>query len=341
VSVVEFGIDAIERGWVPDPVTRLAIRRLCRKRLLDQQSNRENGAPLIEKMRIGDIAQVPEKANEQHYEVSADFFKRVLGPRLKYSSCYFAGAQTTLAEAEEDSLRITCERAELADGQQVLELGCGWGSLSLWIAEKYPNSQITSVSNSNSQRAFIVAACEERGIKNLQVITADMNCFSTENRFDRVVSVEMFEHMRNYEKLLHRIATWLVDDGKLFVHIFCNTEHCYPFETDGATNWMGRHFFSGGIMPSEDVFEHFRHDLRVEKSYRWNGLHYKRTLEAWLVKMDQSHSDLMEILENVYGSQDAGRWFNRWRMFFMASAELFGFGGGDQWFVSHYLLKKL
>jgi cyclopropane-fatty-acyl-phospholipid synthase len=340
VSVVELGIDAIERGWVPDPVTRLAIRKLCRKRLSNQQSNRENGMPLIEQMRTGDIAQVPEKANEQHYEVSADFFQRVLGPRLKYSSCYFANAQTTLAEAEEDSLRITCERAELADGQHVLELGCGWGSLSLWMAEKFPNSQITSVSNSRSQRAFIGAACEERGIKNLRVITEDMNSFSTEKRFDRVVSVEMFEHMRNYEKLLNRIASWLVDDGKLFVHIFCNTKHCYPFETDGATNWMGRHFFSGGIMPSEDVFNHFQNDMRVEESYRWSGLHYKRTLEAWLMKMDQSRSELMEILENVYGSQDAGRWFNRWRMFFMASAELFGFENGDQWFVSHYLLKK-
>ena len=340
MSLVKIGIDAIERGWMPDWFTRLAIRRLCRQRLSEQIADSGIASRLIEQMRVGDIAQLPEKANEQHYEVSAEFYQHVLGPRFKYSSCYSANDDTTLAESEDDSLRITCERAELVDGQRILELGCGWGSLSIWMAEHFPNCCITSVSNSASQREFIESLCRQRKIENLQVITADMNDFDTTETFDRVVSVEMFEHMRNYEKLLEQVSSWLNADGKLFVHIFCHLKYCYPFESEGAANWMGRYFFSGGIMPCEDIFENFKNDLSVERSFRWNGVHYRRTLEAWLVNLDQNQTKLMSVLEEIYPGEDAVRWFNRWRMFFMASAELFGFQDGNQWFVSHYLLRK-
>jgi cyclopropane-fatty-acyl-phospholipid synthase len=340
MGIAKFGIAAIERGWVADRITRLAIRRLCRQRLADQIAAPEIGRRLIDEMCVGDIAPVPNIANEQHYEVSSDFFQQVLGPRLKYSSCFFESENATLADAENAALRITCERAELVDGQEILELGCGWGSLSLWMAQHYPQSRITAVSNSESQAAFINAKAASLGIENLFVVTEDMNRFSAEQRFDRVVSVEMFEHMRNYERLLSKIASWLVDDGKLFVHLFCNANHCYPFETEGASNWMGRYFFTGGIMPSADVFDHFQRDLVVERQFKWNGLHYAKTLECWLKNLDLRRVELVEVLQKVYGDEQADRWLNRWRIFLMASAELFGFEDGEQWFVSHYLLKK-
>ncbi len=344
MSVMELGIEAVERGFVPDPVTRIAIRRMCGNRL--RQSRKFIAGPrdasrsaFLESMRHGPIAPVPEKANEQHYELPAEFFSAVLGPRRKYSSCYFANDKTTLAEAEEVALAVTCERAEIAAGQEILELGCGWGSLSLWMAERFPSSRITAVSNSNPQRRFIEAEALSRGFGNLHVITADMNNFSPDgDKFDRVVSVEMFEHMRNYEQLLARIASWLRDDGKLFVHIFCNRELAYPFETDGAANWMGRYFFTGGIMPSADLLTQFESAMKVTRQYSWNGLHYQRTAEAWLANMDAHRDDVLKILTVAYGPAEARRWLNRWRMFFLAVAELFGFAAGEEWFVSHYLM---
>ena len=340
---VEIGIKAIERGWVPDSWTRRAVRRLCRKRLTESARDCANGVmeSSREQLRTGPIACVPEVANQQHYEVPAAFFQRVLGPNLKYSCCYFSNAGTTLADAEQEALRQTCQRAEIADGQRILELGCGWGSLSLWMASKFPNSQIVAVSNSSSQRQFIERQRTVRGLKNLQIVTDDMNDFVPDSpAFDRVVSVEMFEHMWNYERLLARIAEWLGPDGKLFVHIFCHAKFAYPFLTDGATNWMGQHFFSGGIMPSQNMFEHFRRDLLVEQQFHWNGGHYRQTLEQWLVNMDDQRDEIMTIFTKVYGEREAIVWFNRWRMFFIACAELFGFRDGDEWFVSHYLLRR-
>lgn len=252
MNVMEIGIEAVERGLVPDSLTRMSIRRLCRDRLRETHSAR-NGPPFssraafLDSMHSGPIALVPEKANQQHYELPPEFFAAVLGPRRKYSCCYFASERPTLAEAEEEALAVTCQRAGIADGQEILELGCGWGSLSLWMAERFPGSRITAVSNSMPQRLFIEAEARSRGLGNLRVITADMNDFSpTGQTFDRVISVEMFEHMRNYEQLLSRIASWLHADGKLFVHIFCHRELAYPFATDGAANWMGRDFFTGG-----------------------------------------------------------------------------------------------
>jgi cyclopropane-fatty-acyl-phospholipid synthase len=242
----------------------------------------------------------------------------------------------TLADAEAASLAETCRRAELADGQDILELGCGWGSLSLWMAERYPGSRITAVSNSRPQREYIEGQARARGLANLAVLTDDMNRFAAPGRYDRVVSVEMFEHMRNYSLLLNRIHGWLRPGGKLFVHIFCHRSFAYPFETDGDDNWMGKWFFTGGIMPSDDLLARFQDDLRLERQWRWNGVHYQRTAEAWLENLDRRRKDVMPVLRAAYGERDAVRWFHRWRMFFLAVSELFGFRGGEEWFVGHY-----
>jgi len=334
MSILGVGIEAVERGLVPDGITRAAIRRLCGAGLYDA-----NDAAFQTSLRDGPIAPFPDRANAQHYELPAEFFTQVLGPRRKYSCCWFANDNATLADAENAALAITCERAELVDGQDVLELGCGWGSLSLWMARHYPHSRITAVSNSGPQRLFIEAEAASRGLHNLQVVTADMNDFDVgAQRFDRVVSVEMFEHMRNYDRLLRRIAAWLQPGGKLFVHIFCHRERTYPFETEGEANWMGRHFFTGGLMPSADLLRQFDRDLKVTRHWTWNGRHYQRTADAWLANLDAHRSDIMPILRAVYGVREARRWLNRWRMFFLAVAELFGAAGGEEWFVSHYLL---
>lgn len=375
LSLLAVGIDAVERGLVPDFVTRRAVRRLCDNRIRESGRQRNNlisdRRRFIESMRNSPIALVPDLANAQHYEVPAEFFELVLGTWRKYSCCYWSDATTTLNDAEELALQITCERAELVDGDEILELGCGWGSLSLWMAQHYPRSQITAVSNSQSQRQYIESTARLRGLNNLRVITADMNEFDPSlfdpgsigastirtgpadfdernhdqqdrpvRRFDRVISVEMFEHMRNYEALFERISNWLKPSGKLFIHIFCHRELLYPFETDGDVNWMGRHFFSGGIMPHAELPHAFNRDLKVTHHWEWNGIHYAKTSEAWLNRLDEHRTEALTILKRVYGPADAWRWFNRWRMFFIAVAELFGFANGNEWFVSHYLLEQ-
>jgi cyclopropane-fatty-acyl-phospholipid synthase len=344
MNLVGFAIDCVERGWVPDLATRAAIRRLCSQRLGEcQQSNceleREDLESFLSDMRRGPIAPVPERANEQHYELPASFFGHVLGPHRKYSCCWWPAGVDSLEAAEAASLGETCARAELADGQEILELGCGWGSLSLWMASRYPGSRVTAVSNSRPQREYIESEARRRGIENLQVITADMNRLHFNRSFDRVVSVEMFEHMRNYERLLRRISGWLRPEGRLFVHIFCHRRFAYPFETDGDDNWMGRYFFTGGIMPSDDLLARFSDDLRVERQWRWNGQHYQRTSDAWLHNLDRNRDQVMPILEEAYGRAESHRWFHRWRMFFLAVSELFGYRGGEEWFVGHYLLR--
>ncbi|MFO0948521.1 MAG: cyclopropane-fatty-acyl-phospholipid synthase family protein [Planctomycetota bacterium] len=345
MTLMDWGIEAVERGLTPDALTRLAIRRLCARRLNEFDSLPLNPPTtakerFLDSLRSGPIALVPEKANEQHYELPPEFFELVLGRRRKYSCCFFETDRSTLDEAEESALSITCESAELVDGQKILELGCGWGSLTLWMAERYPKSRITAVSNSVPQRRFIETQAKSRGLLNVQVVTADMNEFVPPAvGYDRVVSVEMFEHMRNYQMLLARIADWLAPAGKLFVHIFCHREYCYPFETEGSGNWMGRYFFTGGMMPSANLLRSFDGHLVVQKQFSWNGRHYQRTAEAWLEKMDKHQAEVLSILANAYGKQEARRWLHRWRVFFLAVAELFGYDKGNEWFVSHYLLE--
>ncbi len=347
MSLMSVGIDAVERGLIPDMITRAAIRRLCAQRLREPDcgsDGAEGGSaelrPLVASMRTGQSAPVPEKANEQHYELPPEFFAAVLGPHCKYSSCYFPAANTSLAEAESAALEITCQRAGIDEGQTILELGCGWGSLSLWMAARYRSSRITAVSNSASQRRFIEAEAASRGLANLCVITADMNEFAAEpHHFDRVVSVEMFEHMRNYELLLERIASWLKPDGRLFVHHFCHRTLAYSYETEGDANWMGRYFFTGGLMPNENMLREFDRHLTVVEQWRWDGTHYRRTSEAWLANLDSRRREVLPILEAAYGRDEARRWLHRWRMFFLAVAELFGYANGSEWFVTHSLLQ--
>lgn len=334
-----------ERGYLPDALLRLGIRRQCDHRLRDEHAGdpamaaRRNAA-LIEELRRSPVAIHVDAANRQHYELPPEFFLRCLGPRLKYSGCYYPTGDETLAQAEEAMLELYGERAQLADGQDILELGCGWGSLTLWMAERYPNATITAVSNSSSQRRFIELQCRLRGHGNVRIVTCDVNRleFPT-NGFDRCVSVEMFEHMRNYAALLQRIGKWLRHDGKLFVHIFCHRTLAYPFETAGRDNWMGRHFFTGGLMPAADTLLWFQDGLKIEDRWLVDGTHYQRTANHWLANQDACRDEVMRILRQGHGAA-APLWFQRWRMFWMACAELFGYGAGREWMVAHYRFAK-
>ena len=307
-----------------------------------EEAQREAIAAHVDGLRHRPVAIETEAANEQHYEVPAAFYQYALGPRLKYSSAWFDSPQDTLAEAEEKMLRLTCERAGLADGQRILELGCGWGSLSLWMAEHYPNAQITVVSNSASQKAYIDEQASERGFHNLTVRTANMIHYEGEGEsmIDRVVSVEMFEHMKNYGEILRRISTWLKPGGQLFVHIFTHRVAAYHYEIESDDDWMAKYFFTGGQMPSHDLLSHFQHNLTLVEDWKINGRHYERSANAWLANMDKHKDAIMPLFESTYGNGEANRWWHYWRTFFMACAELWGYQNGEEWGVSHYLFEK-
>ncbi len=335
-------VNWVEQGFVPDRVVRLGIRRLLKARLAelgddDPAETAERTRAFLAELRNAPLALLPAKANEQHYEVPAAFFARVLGPHRKYSACWWGDDVATLADAEAAALRLTCERAGLVDGQSVLELGCGWGSLSLWMAERHPASRITAVSNSRSQREHIEAEAARRGLANLTVVTRDFNDFDTAERFDRIVSVEMFEHLRNWPRAFANVARWLEPDGRFFLHVFAHRGAPYAFVERDASDWMSRHFFSGGMMPSDDLALHCQDDLRLVDRWRWSGAHYQRTAEAWLVNMDAQREALLPVLEATYGASAVSVWWTRWRLFFLSCAELFGHDGGRQWWVSHYL----
>ena len=344
---VSWSMRLLERDWVPDFLIRHGIRRLLRARLAEEdrgsaEAQQAHLMQLIARLRSSPVAINTDDANLQHYELPSAFFQLVLGPHLKYSSCYYRRPDEPLGQAEANMLQLTADRAQLKDGDRILELGCGWGSLSLWMADHFPNSRITVVSNSRTQKRFIDARAAALGFENLEVITADANrlSFDDKTRFDRVVSVEMFEHMRNYETLLRRIAGWLDHHGTLFVHIFTHKTYAYPFEVRDETDWMARYFFSGGIMPSDDLLLYFQKDLALSSHWRVDGGHYSRTAEHWLANMDAHRAKIEPILAETYGSEQMLRWWVYWRVFFMSCAELWGYAGGREWMVSHYLFAK-
>ena len=341
MSLTSEVIGFAERMPLPDFVVRAAIHQLCSRTAARlAKGDPASDARFAREMAARAIAEHAQAANAQHYEVPADFFANFLGPARKYSSCFYPAPDSTLAEAEEEALRQTVDHAGLADGQSILELGCGWGSLTLSMARRFPNSKVVAVSNSHSQRMYIQREGAARGFKNLSVITADMNGFVPERQFDRIVSVEMFEHMMNWRELLGRVRSWLAPQGRFFMHIFTHPTGAYLFERENKADWIAQHFFTGGVMPSHLLIRQYADLFEVEKEWRWSGDHYQRTAMDWLANFDAHSSEIEAVLRGVYGA-DTELWMRRWRWFFLATAGLFGFSGGGEWGVSHYRMKAV
>ncbi|MDG1025222.1 MAG: cyclopropane-fatty-acyl-phospholipid synthase [Gammaproteobacteria bacterium] len=339
-------IEFAEQGRLPDFMVRYGIRRLCKKRLKDEfidhpEYQQDRYQKLIEELRTSPIAIETRAANTQHYEVATDFYLASLGKRLKYSCAYYPDTNTTLDQAEEEMLVLCSKRAELDNDQRILELGCGWGSLTLWMAEKFPRSKITAISNSITQKRYIDDLCQESGFDNVTIITADVNNLELESaQFDRVISIEMFEHMRNYRQLFERISNWLTSDGKLFVHIFAHRNVMYPFDVKSEQDWMSKYFFTGGLMPSIDTLLHFQEQLKIESRWLINGQHYQKTCNHWLEKTDKNKERIIDAFKKNYTEKEVKLWFHRWRIFYMSCAELFGLDNGRQWLVAHYLFSN-
>jgi cyclopropane-fatty-acyl-phospholipid synthase len=339
--------DLLAKGIIPDALIRIGIRHRLAGTLapfekLDCEQRQEKVMRHVRELRASPIAIATAEANEQHYELPTAFFQRVLGKHMKYSSGYWDEGVIDIDESEARMLGITCERADLKDGHRILELGCGWGSLTLWMAAHYPNARITAVSNSRTQKIYIDSQLAARGLTNVEVRTANMIVYEGEGdgEFDRVVSVEMFEHMKNYELLMGRISRWLKPGGALFVHIFTHREYAYHYEVESEDDWMAKYFFTGGQMPSDDLLLYFQDCLRIEDHWHVSGTHYQKTSEAWLARMDAAREELMPLIRETYGEDQQVRWWVYWRVFFMACAELWGYRNGDEWIVSHYRFRK-
>jgi len=333
----------LEKDLLPDWLIRVGIRRLLRQRLaeIERPDVAVQVTQFAAALRALPIAVNTAESKEQHYEVPTAFYQRCLGPRLKYSSGFYETGTESLAQAEERMLAITCERARIANGQAILELGCGWGSLTLWLAEKYPQARVTGVSHSRTQREHILAEAARRGLANVEIITCDMNDFDiTPGRFDRVVSVEMFEHMKNWPRLMGHIARWLKPEGLFFAHVFTHAHFAYHFEVRDDSDWMSKYFFTGGMMPAHELFPHFQEDLRLVQDWKINGRHYAQTAEHWLQNMDAHQAEIMPLFVSTYGAGQATKWWAYWRVFYLACAELWWFHDGEEWLVSHYLFRK-
>lgn len=337
--------DYLEKDSFPDWLVRIRIRQLLGLRLKQEDrkdpiAQLEHKMNYIRELKASPIAVHTKAANEQHYEVPSEFFRYVLGPRMKYSSGFWPDRNTSFEESEEAMLALSVQRAQLEDGMSVLDLGCGWGSISLYVAENFPKCKVVGVSNSKTQKKYIDGRAKELGLKNLEIITQDMNQFKTTKKFDRIISVEMLEHMKNYELLFERLSSFLKPKGKFFIHIFTHKEFAYPFEVVDDTDWMAKYFFTGGQMPSDDLFLYFQKDFRILNHWRVNGTHYQKTSEAWLANMYKNREAIMPILRETYGEGNETKWWVYWKVFFMACAELWGYKKGKEWLVSHYLLEK-
>jgi len=335
----------LEKDIFPDFLIRMRIRSLLQARLKEEEkgsaeANLQSKMKYIQNLKDSPIAVETKAANEQHYEVPSEFFEYIMGPRMKYSSGYWKSATTSFAESEEDMLALYMQRAEIQDGLRVLDLGCGWGSVSLYLAEKFPKCKVTGVSNSKTQKSFIDARAKERGLKNLTILTQDMNVFTIKDKFDRMISIEMLEHMKNYEKLFEKLSGFLDKQGKFFIHIFTHSRFAYPFEVRDSTDWMAKYFFTGGQMPSDDLFLYFQKDFLLENHWVVNGTHYARTSEAWYKNLLAYKDKILPILAKTYGEESKVKWFVYWKVFFLACAELWNYRQGQEWFVSHYLLRK-
>lgn len=347
----------LAKGIIPDFLLRRAVRRIINKRIksqnkLDIEARFEYLKQFISELKSQPIAVETESANEQHYELPPEFFEKILGRNLKYSCCFWEDELSykklvkqndlidRLDRAEDKMLQLSAERAEIKNGQNILELGCGWGSFSFYLARKYEDSRIIAVSNSRDQINYINKLAARNKIDNLRAVKADINNFDTDAKFDRVVSIEMFEHMKNYQKLLAKISKFLNEDARLFVHIFSHKFYPYNYQDSKKTDWMARYFFTGGTMPSQDLLHYFNDHLTIENQWAVSGEHYQKTLESWLKIMDQKKDELYPILESTYGAENAEKWWNYWRLFFISSAEFFGCSDGNEWFISQYLFQK-
>ena len=332
----------ISRGLIPDFLLRRGVRGQGKQRLrmMENSDLEKEYKNFLKEASSGEIAVHTDDANNQHYEVNSDFFQYCLGENLKYSCCYWNDDTFSLDDAEDIMLDMYCKRSKIEDGMNILDIGCGWGSLSLYLAKKYPKSKVTGVSNSSSQKMFIDGVAADRNLRNLKIVTKDINYFDTEDKFNRIISIEMFEHTKNSKKLMNSINDWLKPNGMFFMHVFAHKDNPYYFDTSQDNAWMAKYFFTGGMMPNHNLFRDLESNLDYQKSWMLSGTHYEKTSNAWLDKMDLNKQNIIELFKKNNGNAIAKRKFHFWRLFFIACAEIFGYDNGAEWVVSHHLFKK-